>query len=208
MLRNTRHFNVGDKVWLSTKNLHKYGERCKKLLPKYMGPFEISQRVGNVAYKLRLPPAMSRLHPVFHVALLAPHYPRPDGAPTDPKLFDAVPLQADAAAEAAVPEELVFQSVLRHRDKELCGTVVKEYLVTCREGGHTVDRWFPDSSLDEALVAEYWSGLAQRQLAGVQAGAPPGFPRPHQIPRSTGTGGLDVLGIRRADALHSEGEEP
>jgi hypothetical protein len=172
-----------------------------------MGPFQTLQRLGPVAYKLELPSAMSRLHPVFHVGLLAPHYPRPDGAPADPKIFDAVPLQADAAAEAALPEELLFQSILRHRDKELRGTVVKEYLVTCREGNKTVDTWFPATALNSAFVAEYWSALAQRQLAGAQEGAPPGFPLPHQIPRSTGTGGLDVLGIRRADALLSEGEE-
>jgi hypothetical protein len=132
LLRNSRQYAVGDKVWLSTKNLHKYGERCKKLLLKYMGPFNITKRIGTVAYKLDLPAAMSRLHPVFHVGLLAPHHPRPTGAPEDPRIFDAVPMQAETTADAAMPGELVFQSILRHRDRELEGHVVKEYLVTCR----------------------------------------------------------------------------
>ena len=100
---------------------------------------------------------------------------------------------------------LVFHSVLRHRDKELDGTTVKEYLVTCRENGNTVDKWFPGTVLDSALVAEYWSTLAQRQLAGVQKSVPPGFPLPHQIPHSADTGGLDVLGIGRRDALPLRG---
>jgi hypothetical protein len=206
-LRNSREFAVGDKVWLITKNLHKYGEPCRKLLYKFNGPFEITERVGKAAYRLNLPPAMSRLHPVFHVSLLAPQYPRPDGASADPKLFDAVPMQADAAAVDAVPEDLHFQQILRHRDKELQGTNVRDYLVVCREGNRTVDKWFPDVALPTALLAEYWSALSQRQLAGVQAGAPPAVPRPHQTPHSAGISGLDTLGVRRADALLLEGEE-
>jgi len=61
--------------------------------------------------------------------------------------------------------------------------------------------------LDSALVAEYWSTLARHQWDGVQRGHLMGFPPPHQIPRSAGTGDLDVLGIWREDALLSEGEE-
>ena len=92
------------------------------------------------------------------------------------------------------------------RDRD--GHVVKEILVTCRRGSRTMDEWFPDTTLDSALVAEYWSALAQRQLAGARAGAPLGFPRPHQIPNSTGTAGLDVLGIGPPDAPPSGVEEP
>ena len=46
-----------------------------------MGPFQILERVGQQAYKLELPPAMARLHPVFHVSLLEPYKSRPGFQP-------------------------------------------------------------------------------------------------------------------------------
>ena len=41
-----------------------------KLAPRYIGPFEIRSRVGEVAYKLVLPPELSWIHPVFHVSMM------------------------------------------------------------------------------------------------------------------------------------------
>ena len=128
-----RQFDIGDKVWLSTRHLRKRGEKCKKLLPKYMGPFVITARIGKIAYRLDLPSAMSRLHPVFHISLLAAHHPRPDGAPDDPKLFDAVSQQPDPALlpPATVPDEEIFHKILRHRDSVLDGHNTRDYLVSC-----------------------------------------------------------------------------
>ncbi|XP_070042594.1 uncharacterized protein [Nicotiana tomentosiformis] len=45
-----------------------------KLNPKYIGHFEILERVGEVAYKLALPPNLSAGHPVFHVSTLRKYY--------------------------------------------------------------------------------------------------------------------------------------
>jgi hypothetical protein len=67
--RREEEFNKGERVFLSTADL-KYTDGQKKLLDKYIGPYEILERVGAVAYKLALPKKMSRLHPVFHVSKL------------------------------------------------------------------------------------------------------------------------------------------
>ena len=41
-----------------------------KLSPRYIGPFEVLKRVGEVAYELDLPPGQTGVHPVFHVSML------------------------------------------------------------------------------------------------------------------------------------------
>ena len=42
----------------------------EKLAPRYIGPFEILDRVGRVSYILALPPHLSQVYPVFHISLL------------------------------------------------------------------------------------------------------------------------------------------
>lgn len=63
-------FNIGDQVWLSTKNI-KSPRPTKKLDYKKLGPFKIIAKIGSRSYKLELPHTM-RIHPVFHVNLLEP----------------------------------------------------------------------------------------------------------------------------------------
>ena len=41
-----------------------------KLSPHFIGPFEILERIGEVAYKLALPPSLASVHNVFHVSML------------------------------------------------------------------------------------------------------------------------------------------
>ena len=41
-----------------------------KLSPRFIGPFEILDRVGKVAYRLALPPQLSQVHNIFHVSML------------------------------------------------------------------------------------------------------------------------------------------
>ena len=47
----------------------KFGKKGK-LAPRYIGPFEIQARVGEVAYRLVLPPELSCIHTVFHMSML------------------------------------------------------------------------------------------------------------------------------------------
>jgi hypothetical protein len=52
-----------------TKGVQRFGIKGK-LAPRYIGPYEIIEACGPVAYKLKLPPRMSAKHSVFHVSQL------------------------------------------------------------------------------------------------------------------------------------------
>jgi hypothetical protein len=49
-----------------------------KLSPKFVGPFEITQRVGKLAYRIALPPDLIGTHDVFHVSMLRKYIANPD----------------------------------------------------------------------------------------------------------------------------------
>ena len=51
------------------KGVMRFGKRGK-LSPRYIGPFEVLKRVGEVAYELALTLGLSGVHPVFHVSML------------------------------------------------------------------------------------------------------------------------------------------
>jgi hypothetical protein len=70
--RKPLQFEVGDFVYLKvspTRRLQRFGIKGK-LAPRYIGPYEIIEPCGPVAYKLKLPPKMSTIHNVFHVSQL------------------------------------------------------------------------------------------------------------------------------------------
>ena len=48
-----------------------------KLSPRFIGPFEILERIGTVAYRLALPPSMSGVHEVFQISMLRKYAPDP-----------------------------------------------------------------------------------------------------------------------------------
>ena len=65
-------FQVSDNVFLKVapvKGLMRFGNKGK-LSPRFIGPFKILDRVGNVSYRLALLPSLSRIHNVFHVSIL------------------------------------------------------------------------------------------------------------------------------------------
>ena len=51
--------------------------KCEKLSPRFIGPFEILERIDVVTYRLALPPNMSGVHEVFHVSMLWKYAPDP-----------------------------------------------------------------------------------------------------------------------------------
>ena len=70
--RRPLEFEVGDHVFFKVmpkRGVVKFG-KGGKLSPRYIGPFEILERVGTVAYRLALPPSLSGVHVVFHISML------------------------------------------------------------------------------------------------------------------------------------------
>ena len=70
-----RVYKVSDWVFLKVspwKGVVRFGKKGK-LSPRYIGPYQIIERVGEVAYRLELPSELSKVHNVFHVSMLH-HY--------------------------------------------------------------------------------------------------------------------------------------
>ncbi|XP_028061583.1 uncharacterized protein LOC114265041 [Camellia sinensis] len=70
--RRDLEFEVGDYVFIKVtlmKGQTRFGKKGK-LSPRYIGPFQILERLGHVAYQIDLPPGMEQVHNVFHVSML------------------------------------------------------------------------------------------------------------------------------------------
>ncbi|GFZ09844.1 hypothetical protein Acr_21g0004430 [Actinidia rufa] len=112
--RRPLSFEVGDHVFLKIsprRGLHRFG-RGGKLSPRYIGPFDIIERIGEVAYRLALPPKLSGVHDVFHVSMLKKYEPDPSHVLEWSKLE----LEADASFEEKPIRVVDFrEKVLRAR---------------------------------------------------------------------------------------------
>ncbi|KAL5556113.1 hypothetical protein UlMin_038349 [Ulmus minor] len=85
-----------------------------KLSPRFIGPFEILERIGKVAYKLALPPELSSVHNVFHVSMLKKYV-------SDPShVLEHEPIQVN---EDLTYEEKPVQ-ILDRKDKTLRNKVI------------------------------------------------------------------------------------
>ena len=65
----TPTFAPGDMVYLDAADIQTT-RPSKKLSHRRLGPYPIERHVGKYAYRLTLPPAMKRLHPVFNIVKL------------------------------------------------------------------------------------------------------------------------------------------
>ena len=70
--RKVIEFQVDDHVFFIVNLVTGVGRalKCRKLIPRFVGPFEIIEKVGVVAYQIALPLSLSNLHDVFHVSQL------------------------------------------------------------------------------------------------------------------------------------------
>ena len=77
--RRPLEFEAGNHIFLKVmpkRGVVRLGKQGK-LLPRFIGPFEVLERVGAVAYRLALPPSLLGVHEVFHVSMLRKYTPDP-----------------------------------------------------------------------------------------------------------------------------------
>jgi hypothetical protein len=78
--RRPLEFEVGDRVFLKVspvRGVMQFGKKGK-LSPRFIGPFEITQKVGKLAYRIALPPDLIGTYDVFHVLMLRKYIANPD----------------------------------------------------------------------------------------------------------------------------------
>ncbi|KAA0046102.1 pol protein [Cucumis melo var. makuwa] len=85
-----------------------------KLSPRFVGPFEILERISPVAYRLALPPSLSKVHDVFHVSMLRKNVPDPS------HVVDYEPLEIDEnLSYTEQPVEVLAREVKMSRNREI-----------------------------------------------------------------------------------------
>jgi len=127
--RTERSFSVGEFVWLK---LQPYAQASvatrvsKKLSYRYFGPYEIEEKIGTVAYRLKIPD-YSTVHPVFHVSLLK----KVTGTVT-PSIS---PLPQD------IPDLQIPEQVLDERMTSRSNCLLRQLLIKWRHVPPTLATW-------------------------------------------------------------------
>ena len=128
-------FKVGDKVYLSTRNLPT-DEGIKKLSDLRTGPFTIMKRIGDGAYKLKMPSSF-KMNPVFNVSLLTKWQPDPIEGRAHP---EPPPIIVNNKEEYVVRKFLDSNWLRKHF----------QYKVTYEGYGKEHDEWlFRDNLLED-----------------------------------------------------------
>jgi len=142
-------FNVGDKVWLSTRHI-KTSRLSKKLDYKRIGPYTVSKVINKNAYKLDLPITL-RIHNVFHVSLLDKYSPPVTGQlPEEP-----LPILANDGNEEWEVERILDS---RRRYRKI------QYLVQWAGYAYIRVSWEPAKNLENCaeLVAQFHAENPQK----------------------------------------------
>ena len=144
--RIDKHFNVGDMVLLSTRNLES-DRPSRKLDYVSVGPYKIIEKINPVAYRLELP-RTSRAHNVFHVWLLEPYY-----DPNPQTYVNETPTSSHLAPIPIVSNEKVFykiDKILDSREDE----DTWRYLIRWEGTTKEEDSWQPYEGCEESCFPE------------------------------------------------------
>ncbi|KAK8649524.1 hypothetical protein V6N13_130252 [Hibiscus sabdariffa] len=114
--RRDIRYEVGNKVFLKVSPWKKVlrFDKKGKLSPRYIGPFEVLEKVGHVAYRLALPPEFDKINNVFHVSMLRRYRSDPSHV-LEP---EEVELNPDLSYEEE-PVQILDREVKRLRNKNV-----------------------------------------------------------------------------------------
>ena len=115
--RRELSFEVGDWVYLKVspmRGVKRFGKK-RKLDPRYVGPFQILERVGSVAYRVALPDYFGDVHDVFHVSSLKKSFGQQEPRFVDPA---SIQLQPDLTYEV-VPSQIMDWKEQQLRSKTI-----------------------------------------------------------------------------------------
>jgi len=113
--------------------------RRGKLSPRYIGPFDIIEKIGEVAYRLALPPRLSGIHDVFHVSMLKKYEPDPSHVLE----WSELELEADASyGEKPI-------RVIDSREKTLRGKTIRLVRVLWNNFGSEESTWEREDEMRE-----------------------------------------------------------
>jgi hypothetical protein len=149
--RRDVQFAEGDWVLLASKNL-RFKQGTPKLLPRWVGPFQVVRKVGAQAYELNLPKRW-KIHDVFHVSVLERY--RSDGS-----------VQPPPPAELLENEvEYEVERILSHRQTKGRGPNPYEYLVKWTGYSAEHNTWEPHANLKNApeVLKSYWDSAEVRK---------------------------------------------
>ncbi|KAG8485758.1 hypothetical protein CXB51_019146 [Gossypium anomalum] len=139
--RKDIEYQVGDKVFLKVspwKKVLRFG-RKGKLSPRFIGPYEISERIGPVAYRLILPLELEKIHNVFHVSMLRRYR-------SDPSHIIS-PSEIEIQCDLSYEEEPI--RILAHEVKELRNKKVPLVKVLWLKHGIEEATWETENSMKE-----------------------------------------------------------
>jgi hypothetical protein len=108
------------------KSVKRFGVE-EKLSPRYIGPFPILEKCGNVTYKLELPSSLVGVHDIFHVSQLKKYL----KVPMDVVLSEVAPLDTDLT----YPEHPI--KILDQKSRVTRRKMIKFYKV--QWSNHTVE---------------------------------------------------------------------
>lgn len=146
--RRDHQFKVGDLVWLSSKDFNLEG-RTPKFAPRNYGPFEVIQRIGEVAYKLKLPEQW-KIHPVFHISKLKPNN---DELQHFPDRHREVTRPPPVLQENENQQEYEVDRIVGVRTRKKGKKAIKEYLVLWKGYPEWERTWESDNNLQNAQQA-------------------------------------------------------